>query len=360
MSTGAAHASAQPAPQWTTIPLASPSENVEGLACQHAGTCLAVGSVPSGITPGGAILRSSDLGRTWTNVSFSDANGTQLNGVTCSVKATCVAVGQMSAGDGGVIEVSSDGGKSWTPHTTSAATILYGATCPSVSMCEVVGTSGPQRAGVVVSTDDRGRTWHRQGAPSGTSDIDSISCPTTRMCVTAGDKVSAHGENGVISVPQDGENGVISVTQDGGKTWKNTVIPQALFLDGVSCPSVNRCTVVGFGSMPIHPTTPGVVVTSTNGGRTWAKAVVPKGTYGLRSVSCTSTGACVAAGGSGSLPNYEGYLLGTRPSAASWKQLTVAGLNDAGINSVSCISPSSCVAGGSPSTAAGLILVGPT
>jgi photosystem II stability/assembly factor-like uncharacterized protein len=349
MCAGVAHASAQPAPQWTTIPLASPIESVEGVACQHSRTCIAVGSVPSGIFPGGAILRSSDLGRTWTNVSFPNANGTPLLGVTCSVKDTCVAVGQMSAGSEGAIEVSTEDGKSWTRHTTNATVNLYGAACPSVSMCVVVGTGSQRRTGIVVSTHDDGMTWHRQGAPSGTSDIDSISCPTTRMCVTAGDKVSAHGESGVISV-----------TQNAGRTWKNTVIPQALVLDGVACPSVNRCTVVGFGSIPFQPTTPGIVVTSTNGGRTWAKPVVPKGFYVLRSVSCTSTGACVAAGGSGSTPNDEGYLLGTRPSAASWKQLTVAGLNDAGINSVSCISPLLCVAGATGSTGAGLILSGPT
>lgn len=66
--TGAAHASAQPTPLWTTIPLAGPIESVDGVTCQHAGTCLAVASVPSGMFPGGAILRSSDLGRTSTNV----------------------------------------------------------------------------------------------------------------------------------------------------------------------------------------------------------------------------------------------------------------------------------------------------
>jgi photosystem II stability/assembly factor-like uncharacterized protein len=357
INTGAAHASAQPAPQWTTVPVAGPSESVQGVACQSTGTCIAVGSVSSGMFPGGAILRSTDLGRTWTNVSFPNANGTQFLGVTCSGKHTCVAAG--STGGGGVIEVSNDGGNSWAPHNTSAAMILYGATCPSVSMCKVVGTtSGPQRrAGIVVSTDDSGRTWHRLGAPSGTSDIDSISCPTTRMCVTAGDKVSAHFESGVVSVGKNGESGVISVTQDGGKTWKNTVIPQSLLLDGVACPSVNRCTIVGFGSIPIRPTTPGVVVTTANGGRSWTKAVVPKGFYGLRSVSCTGSGACVAAGASGSIPNYEGYLLGVQGSAASWKQLSFPGLNGTPVNSVSCVSPSFCVAGGNTG---GLIFLGPT
>jgi hypothetical protein len=211
MSTGAAHASAQPAPQWTTIPLASPIESVEGVACPRSRTCIAVAAVPSGVTPGGAILRSSDQGHTWTSVSFSGENGTVLDGVACSAKSLCVAVGQMSAGSEGVIEVSNDDGKSWTRHTTTATVNLYGATCPSASRCVVVGTSSQRRAGIVVSTDDSGRTWHRQGAPSGTSDIDSISCPTTRMCVTAGDKVSAHGERVVISVPQDGERGVILV-----------------------------------------------------------------------------------------------------------------------------------------------------
>lgn len=222
----------------------------------------------------------------------------------------------MSAGSDGVIEVSNDGGKSWTRHTTKATAILYGATCPSVSMCKVVGTSSQRRAGIVVSTDDSGRTWHRQGAPSGTSDIDSISWPAARMCVTAGDKVSAHGESGVISVGTDG-----------GRTWKKTVIPRSFVLDGVACPSVSRCTVAGFGSLPFQPTTPGVIVTSTNGGGSWAKAVVPTSFSALRSLSCTSSGACVAVGASGSVPNYEGFLLRERGSAASWQQLSFPGLS---------------------------------
>src|ERR1017187_827730 len=52
LSTGAAHASAQPVPQWTTIPLASPIESVEGVECQRARTCIAVAAVPAGVTPG--------------------------------------------------------------------------------------------------------------------------------------------------------------------------------------------------------------------------------------------------------------------------------------------------------------------
>jgi photosystem II stability/assembly factor-like uncharacterized protein len=347
LSTGTVLASVQPVP-WTTIPLTGLVQEVEGIACQRASTCIAVGFVPSGIAPGGVLLRTSDAGHTWASVSFSGANGTVLNGIACSVKASCVAVGQISAGGGGVIEVSSDAGKTWARHTTSAAAMLYGAACASARMCEVVGTSS-RRTGVVESTSDGGRTWHLQRALVGISDIDAISCPTTRVCVAVGDEVSAERETGVIVV-----------SGDAGRTWKKTVVPKALFLDGVACPSVNRCTVVGFGSSPIQPTTPGIVVTSTDGGRTWARAVVPRGVYGLRGVSCTSTGACVAVGESGSPPSYEGFLLGTQRPVARWKQLTGPGLSGALVNSVSCALPSRCVAGGTGSGGGGLIFVGPT
>ena len=287
---------------------------INGVACPTAQDCLAVGTVGNGVTPGGMILRSADAGATWTNVVFPGSAGTDLDGVACATQSACVAVGEVSAGGAGVIDVSTDRGRSWSQTAVPSAALLYGASCASAEVCEVVGTS-KRRTGLIVSTTDGGRSWHLQRSPSGSADLDAVSCSSPRRCVGVGDELA-----------RGGERGIITVTTNGGRTWTATKVTHAIFLDGVSCSTVNRCAVAGFASNPIDPSTPGIVLATRNGGASWLRATVPEGRYGFRALSCIGSGRCVAVGESGHALAYSGLLMISNDGGNTWHELSPDGL----------------------------------
>ena len=258
------------------------------------------------------------------------------------------------AGGLGVIDVSTDGGRSWSQHHVPSAAVLYGATCASSAVCEVVGTS-IRRAGLIVSTTDGGHSWHVQRPPHRSADLDAVSCPNTRTCVAVGDELPGGAVDGVGK-----EYGLIAVTTDGGRTWTARPDAHAIVLDGVSCSTATRRVVVGFTSNPIQPSTPGIVLTTKNGGTSWLRAGVPAGRYVLRSVSCIETVRCMAAGESGQYPAYQGVLMTSSDGGEKWRQLSAEALSGAPLNDVSCIESSRCVAGGVTTTLQGTLLVGST
>jgi photosystem II stability/assembly factor-like uncharacterized protein len=329
---------------WTTTTTGD-GESINGVACPTVQDCLAVGSSGNALAvQGGMIRRSADGGATWTNVVFP-GSGTDLFDVGCATRSTCVAVGQEIAGAGGVIDVSTDGGRSWSQHHVPSAALLYGVSCASAAVCEVVGTS-TRRTGLIVSTANGGHSWHLQSPPSGAADLDAVSCSSPRTCVGVGDEL-ARGK----------ERGLITVTTNGGRTWTATTVTHAVFLDGVSCSTVNRCAVVGFASSPAEPSTPGIALVTKDGGSSWQRASVPAGRYGFRSVSCNESDRCVAVGESGHVPAYDGLVVASHDGGNTWRQLSPDGLGGALVNDVSCTSSSRCVAGGT-TTRQGLILLG--
>jgi hypothetical protein len=94
------------------------------------------------------------------------------------------------------VERSTDGGRTWQPQTTAAASGLLAGASPSSSVCWIVGRSGL----VLVSTD--GETWRRLDFPDAKVDIVSVSA----LDGLAATVVTADGRS--------------FQTTDGGRSWK--------------------------------------------------------------------------------------------------------------------------------------------
>jgi photosystem II stability/assembly factor-like uncharacterized protein/uncharacterized protein YodC (DUF2158 family) len=201
--------------------------------------------------------------------------------VACPTTSECVAVG---AGLGaGLIEVSSDGGRTFADVPVPAGTSqLKAVTCPDASHCVAVGGSS------TVVTTDGGATWTSEFAGV---NLSAVSCVNDNDCV-------ADGYQGLVALP--------AVTTDGGSTW--TLSDSHDQLIDLTCNSLT-C----FGLELELPS----VLTTGDGGQTWGSISLPDDTGSPNSLACLpSTSACVIVG-----PDLEGGL--SQPSDPATAFLTV-------------------------------------
>lgn len=176
------------------------------------------------------------VGAAGTILATTDAGALWQPQVACAVEPPCSTSERVRAGltgvsfpdathgwavgDGGVILVTGDGGRSWTEEgcadgmTSQAQAECMGPRAPATDLS---GVSFPDafhgwavgRAGTILATDDGGTTWRRQNA-----------CPIRWRCafdpsadLTAVSFVdSTHGW-------VTGREGTILTTDDGGRTW---------------------------------------------------------------------------------------------------------------------------------------------
>ena len=136
-----------------------------------------------------------------------------------------------------------------------------------------------------------------------------------------------------------------------GTSWSiqpSPAIGTSNALSGVSCPSANSCTAVGFFENFGGPQT---LVESWNG---TAWSVVPSPNSGTASnylggVSCVSAMSCMAVGHSFNISSWPGHTLVESWNGTAWSVVPSpnTGTHDNTLSGVSCVSPTSCEAAGS-------------
>ena len=88
----------------------------------------------------------------------------------------------------------------------------------------------------------------------------------------------------------------------------------------MSCWSTTACAASG-GTGFYHPGHPGLVLTTSDGGATWASTMMPAPQHGVPAIACVSGGACWAGGAGGGivtnfLPTAKGYWMVGRDGGA--------------------------------------------
>src|ERR1039457_347136 len=146
-ATGAGLAAGSPAasPSWkiqtTPNPSGSEGNNIEGVSCTSASSCMAAGFyyAASGIIT---------LGEQWNGTTWTIHTGptvTGLNGVSCTSASACTAVGQVLSTSGDVVTRAERwNGTSWKTQTTpnpsdAGYSQLNGVSCTSATACAAVG-----------------------------------------------------------------------------------------------------------------------------------------------------------------------------------------------------------------------------
>ncbi len=305
---------------WNAVVPFPALRKVKGMACPQSDPVLCYAAQVSGPNVGGSdsvISRTTD-GVHWTPVYTGAPGSGAANAISCADAMHCTFVGYSKANDTGVIVATTNGWASAVPQTSGTTEKLRGVSCPSDSTCFAVGDSG-----TILATTDGGATWNSQTAPGGFNGINAVSCADSMHCVAAADQG-------------------LAVTTDGGATWTAPMLPGTLteFFLGVNCPDTSHCVAVGDS---------GQIATTTDGGATWADhsvSVPANEDWDLWSVSCWSTTACAASGGTGFYhPGHPGLVLATSDGGATWAS-TFMPAPQHGVPAIACVSGGACWAGG--------------
>jgi hypothetical protein len=384
--------------KWTTSPVIAPEWTVgsgfDGVSCPSAKNCVAVGF------NGDGALDESWNGSVWTMGSPGEPDGTlggSLTAVSCSSADSCMAVGVRGA-DSGYNATLADiwNGIAWKSESTLEPAGAYnasldGVSCSKRDSCIAVGFADTESSGLQpLSELWNGKAWSMLSTPNpGNSGFDGVSCTSTTFCIAVGLDYSLgdfseewngkHWAELTTPNPIDDANTwlqAVSCTSEkfcttagsfanssdvwvsfaetwNGKTWSIKDMPDPsgaaqTYLNGISCPTTKTCVAVGW-----YTTSSEISQSMTevwNGG-TWtveAPQMPADDTYAwvLYGVSCTAADSCYAAGawnsGSG-----DQWPLVEKWNGMSWTWQNVANppsVPVTALNAVSCTS--SCTAVG--------------
>jgi hypothetical protein len=296
--------------KWTVHPVSVPAGSLrtqlQGVSCPSTTTvgCTAVGSYLS--TAGSVTLAERWSKGHWviqpTPTSVTGASGPVLFGIDCLVASNCTAVGRSGVNE---TLVEQWNGVSWALVTSpipsgSSWSQLNGVSCSSRTACVAVGyaldSSGNE---FMLAEGWDGGQWTILAPPepdgATQSSLASVSCAPAAGCVAVGIATIAGADIESLAEGWDGSQWTIEPTP-------SLSTPE---LNGVSCPAPGNCTAVGSydtsGStgFPLAEAWNGTVwtVESTQNpsGRTLAW---------LRSASCVSTTTCEAVGFSRDKPGH--------------------------------------------------------
>jgi hypothetical protein len=239
--------------QSTPNPTGTTRAYFTAVSCPSANSCTAVGAFTN--SAGHQVpLAERWNGTTWMMKTAPNPTGatiSQLNGVSCTSAASCVAVGNQGPSNPTALAEVWDG-SSWTIASptfiaglTNAA--LQGVSCQSATSCTAVGSvfSGAANRRFAIAERWNGTTWTDLGAlsPSGSklNFLESVSCVTEDDCVAVGTTNRAVSNNGATALTEswDGTSWTFhdAVNAGGAGTTNMT---------SVSCPSSLECVGTGF------------------------------------------------------------------------------------------------------------------
>jgi hypothetical protein len=299
-------------------------------------------------------------GSTWQveptpNQSGAAAAINEFSAVSCTSRRACTAVGSHAASlsSSGFTLAARWNGTSWRIQPTvlpkgAESSTFFGASCASATACIAVGSDIVKATSANVNLAEawNGTSWRVQAIPSpkgstGAS-LYAVSCTSSSACTAVG-----HYQNAAGRV-------FAEAARWNGKTWRIQSIALAAritYFFGVSCTGARACTSVGYQNTGTGDATP---FAEAWNGTTWHVQPVPlpHGAPGgaLNAVSCTSPGACTAAGTSFS-PTAP--TLAERWNGTSWRVQPTpnpansgTSMSEVALDGVSCTSATACTASG--------------
>jgi hypothetical protein len=332
--------------QLTAQPLAA---ELEGISCLSSTSCVAVGWDDQGWG-----VAEAWGGTNWSSQSIPPGFGA-LASVACLSSNDCLAVGDMYTPYSNLhpptfrLEVGEWNGTSWSQASlVGLSGLLAAITCSSASSCVAVGQRSDFAA---LITAWNGSDWSSKSSPSPTGNFgdeaNGVSCPTTFWCALVGDAVRPNAQ---LRPFTDVWN---------GKTWVSVKAPDPADadraeLDDVSCATTSACISVGQNLVQNPGSNQTNAFAGQWNGKNWSlvAVAVPAGAAdtALTTVSCGSTGHCIA-GGSDTVPGQQAAALTEYWNGKTWTIVPIPGIA-AGqvVTSVSCFGPTTCMAVGSDAT----------
>lgn len=233
-------------------------EGVTGISCGDVDHCLVV-EVDQENPQGADVFTTGDAGKQWVSrghVGTSDI--TQNAVVWCRDSADCAMA---FVGDTGVaVYATSDEGVHWHALGSEITSMSYprSITCTSAANCVVVGDNAGATGGAIAETSNGGTTWSTASLPSGTSEIDGVSCASSADCWATGRIPPAN--KGASATSE------ILHSSDGGRTWSAALSSPGV-LQGIACYTPLTCLAVGPHSVGRLLAAPVVSVAPTPDGK---------------------------------------------------------------------------------------------
>jgi hypothetical protein len=234
---------------------------------------------------------------------------------------------------------------------------LNGVSCTSKKACVAVGSIRTKQGTFTLVERWNGKRWSIQPSPNppGSKDsrLSSVSCTTSRFCVAVGDSTRPGPRPGPPAFTASSPREFMLVERWDGRRWSLQPIadpfgPRDAGLAGVSCTSKVSCMAVGSLREQLNEEPVGVI--ERWDGSTWTVQRIHSkdpylegGAHGAKfsGVSCHSNTSCTAVGAwGGEYIEVEAHWNGNR-----WSSETGGETTD--LNAVSCISQTACVAVGS-------------
>jgi len=161
----------------TPIPSGTNNTNLDGVSCVSPASCIAVGYAAESSGNGSISLAESWNGTAWTIQPTPNPAGavteTTLDGVSCTSRTACTAVGDSYNPISGTQSVAERwNGSAWTIQQTvnppGNDVFLYAVSCESPTACTAVGRSfGGATAGWTSLIEQwNGTTWSRIPSPN--------------------------------------------------------------------------------------------------------------------------------------------------------------------------------------------------
>jgi hypothetical protein len=216
------------APQPNTRMSTFQAVSCSGSVCEGGGRSLADGAVSSG-----------------PSTVLTVPGTTSVNGIACSGPASCESIASTSNGKYNDVLVSLNGASLGPLQIVPPGTSTFtGIACHGSAACVAIGRGTFESDGKVsekavvveIQSGTAKRLYHVQGPRFAT--LQAIACPSATFCEVVGDA-------GSISAGGATNRGVFMDVTNGIPGSLHFVPRQALQLNGISCPSVNRCWVVG-------------------------------------------------------------------------------------------------------------------
>jgi len=302
------------------------TDHFRGLAAVSATTAWISGYTAAG---DGAVMRTTDRGATWQDVTPPGATGLQFRAISAFDANDAVA---MSIGNNTTdfrIYVTHDGGQSWDlTFVNSEPTAFYD--CMSFFNRKVGLAISDPPDGVhfrVIKTTDGGMSWHVTGldmpaAPGAYGFAASNECLTTD-----------HGHRAWFG--SGGSEASIFRSDDRGETWTKASTPLLVGptagINGIAFNGQNRGIAVG-GDFAAPTASPDAFARSFDGGSSWSLVSGAPTEY-RSGVAWVNGHTAVAVGLSGSDVSTN--------SGATWQPF-----DDGSLDTVDCARPTACWASG--------------
>ena len=340
-----------------TFPL--PGGDLSAVSCVSGSACMTVGSDvgPSSLWWNGTRWRPY----TSRDPAPNAPNASSLSGVSCTLRSSCIAVGEydkegcgsgsLGCNDGSLPFAEEWNGIRWklqaTPKPPGAElgrprvpeSAFTAISCPSADDCFAVGYDNANHP---LAEHWNGVRWTVEPTAAVSGLFESVSCITASACAAVG-MTSSGGQ--ALAGHWD------------GRRWSVQAMPAPSELRGVSCASARACIAVGtVGTVALAETWNGSVWTTLTTAAVGAASE-------LNGVSCSSSHACTAVGEWYATAPAEGLAmtLAERWNGAGWiVEPTPSVRNDpeggSYLNAVSCTARAACIAVGNDQGNDGLVV----